>query len=703
MAVTAGDDGFAVLNVRTGRQESLIRCPAKGKIRTLAAGFSPDGRPLMLFEGDENGEPFAVYDGRTRECLVTFDAPRGVQVLHVAADGKSVAVALGKSVRLLALDTGKEVRTFDGPALAAAATLSRDGRTLAVLDQAGAVRLWDGRTGKDLRGITPSKDDKLKGRLALSPDGKLLAVHGLNLKTTEVFDTATGKKVMEFPAEGWWVDCATFAPDGKTLATGERSRLRLWDVATGKERLTGGPGHSWGAAFGAYSSDGRTIVSAGWDGRLCLWDGRTGAPIRSWQPHVSFTHAALSPNGKWVVAGGNDEVRVFDAATGKELLRFRGETTGVMAAAFSPDGQRLALTEGQGEVVLRATEDGRLVRRLAGPAAKHDNLALAFSPDGRLLAAMHQQRLRVWEVASGKELPGIEVTRPYGRPQFGADGETLAAFTGNSLTVWNVSSRKKVVECTLLPPDSQVELYTFALSPDGRAAATADSSGEVRFWELASGHERFRFTSPGSPVFSLAFAPDGRTLLTGNADATLFAWDLAALPQPLRAPERLAPDDLTRLWAALAEDAAPAYAALRTLAARPAQAVPFLRERLRPVAELDAALLKRLVSGLDDDDFVIREKATIELGKLGEAALPALRGAAVSGSAEVRRRAEQLLGRLGAAGPERLRQARAVEALERCATPEARKLLAALAGGMDEARLTREAAAALRRLERERP
>ena len=77
LAVADGDGGFVVVNVATGREESRTRCPAKGKIRTLAAGFSPDGRPLMLFEGDENGEPFAVYEA----------VPAGARHLRRAAGG----------------------------------------------------------------------------------------------------------------------------------------------------------------------------------------------------------------------------------------------------------------------------------------------------------------------------------------------------------------------------------------------------------------------------------------------------------------------------------------------------------------------------------------------------------------------------------------------------------------------------------------
>jgi RNA polymerase sigma factor (sigma-70 family) len=533
LAVANGHGGFVVLNAKTGEEESRVQCPAKGKYWTFAAAFPPDGKPLMLFEGDEAGELLGVYDGRTAERLTLLAAPRkAASVLHVAADGKSVAVAQETSVRLLALDTGKELRTFDLGTTPVSAALSRDGRTLASLDDAGTVRLWDARTGKELRALTPGKDDKLRGCVALSPDGKLLALAGHKRKTAELFDTASGKKVRDIPCDGTWGSCLAFAPNGKTLTVAEHARLRLWDVASGEERLTGGQGHVRGAAFGAYSADGRRIVSVGWDGQVCLWDARGGAAVRSWSPHVSFARAAFSPDGQRVVACGNDEVRVFDTATGAERLRFRGETTGVSAAAYSPDGRLLALTEGKGEVVLRTADEGRLVRRLAGEADQHDNVALAFSPDGKLLAGVHRKRLRLWDVATGAELAVLPGERPYGPVAFAPDGRSVAAFRGNTLTLWAVGKREMSQELTLLPDDSRLDLHAFAFAPDGRTVFTSDSSGRAYCWELATGKERFRWTSPSGLVFSLAFAPDGRTLLTGHADGTLLAWKTAALPPP---------------------------------------------------------------------------------------------------------------------------------------------------------------------------
>jgi HEAT repeat protein len=118
---------------------------------------------------------------------------------------------------------------------------------------------------------------------------------------------------------------------------------------------------------------------------------------------------------------------------------------------------------------------------------------------------------------------------------------------------------------------------------------------------------------------------------------------------------------------------------------------------VRPV---EPEQLKKLIENLDSGNHIDRERAAAELERLGEQAGPALKKAAESPSPEVRRRAERLLAKLDwptVTGDE-ARAIRVVELLERLATAPAQKLLAELAGGAASSRLTREAAAALRRL-----
>jgi hypothetical protein len=202
-----------------------------------------------------------------------------------------------------------------------------------------------------------------------------------------------------------------------------------------------------------------------------------------------------------------------------------------------------------------------------------------------------------------------------------------------------------------------------------------------------------------------AFSPDGRALASCGDDCTIVVWDVtgrAAGPPPAA---RLSPRELGPLWASLAGgDAAQARRAVWSLAAAPEQAVPFLREHLRPAPPPDRRRLAKLVADLDADRFEVRERATAELGALGDGAEPALREAlAGRPPPEVSRRLEQVLARArgSAPPPESLRALRGVEVLEQAGTPEARRLLESLARGDPQARLTREAKACLERLARQ--
>jgi hypothetical protein len=187
-------------------------------------------------------------------------------------------------------------------------------------------------------------------------------------------------------------------------------------------------------------------------------------------------------------------------------------------------------------------------------------------------------------------------------------------------------------------------------------------------------------------------------------NATALLWDVAGPDVMERRRTGLAGDDSQRLWADLAADAARAHRAVWSLAGAPERAVPLLRDRIKSVAEPDTRQLARLLADLNSDEFAVRDQATGRLAELGELAIPALREALAAGPApEARRRIGQLLDatRGRPLTSEQLRALRSVEALERCATPEALQLLAELAAGAPAARLTREARASRDRLARE--
>ena len=629
---------------------------------------------------------------------------------------------------------------------------SADGKRLAIAVATDKVEVRDPVTGKLI--VSPLASGfpvgTFLGGLALSADGTMAALAGpdSNVVIWNLKDRMPPRKFVARIAQFWpaSTQCLHFSADGKKLLVGADADLQVYDVATLQE-IRPAPGHRGWIDYLAFAADGKRLWSGCADmnlysQELAAWD------TASWQRmQLTSLKAPPWPNvgvvapNQSVYAGksGPDLFGLYDLKSGKLHARLavpKGQTPpgqptkrGIAAQGFfSPAGKYYLVRgqdpEGKDAEGLYAVPSGKLLCWLPALVMTQQTMEscrpIAFSVDERLVAlfAASDRMIHVIDTATGKErcrLPGAVNADVQKGPalianlSFTRDSKLLASwYTGDTgIRVSELATGKELLQVV---PDvgeakgnvqggPQQRRIHFSWSPDNRVLAVGEK--QVDLVELATlGVRRKLPGHAGGPIRGVAFSPDGRVLATGSSDTTVLIWDMSDGP---RTYATLPPPELARRWQSLSDhDAARGYAAIRDLAAAPADSVPWIRDHLKPVRAVDGKRIMGLIDLLNHDQYPVRQKANGELLAIGEQIVPALDKVLTGGpSLEARLRLQKL--RKGLTGMllvgERLQAARAVEALERIGTPEAHQILATLAGGAKGALVTRQAHEALARLD----
>jgi WD40 repeat protein/tetratricopeptide (TPR) repeat protein len=571
------------------------------------------------------GQEVQIWDLKAKKQTSAFRPSRAwlsfeTSTLALTRDGGTLFAADNEGVTVFDAKTGAErdrlvVRppnrflTFDrlaigpnGSRLALWATNAAEHSGLSLWDLTPADRL--GRRQRIPLDQPPAP--QWGQSVAMSPDGRLVAVaqgscpslfcdgpdHGLVVcpgagsprlpGAVAVLDGATGRRRATLFRPGT-ATAVAFSPDGRLLASGysrlesagrPHSQVSLWDIASGRELRTM-PAFDQGVFALAFSADGR-LLAAGSEGgqefteegpavavgQVKLWD------VASGQERAAFTTSnrvytlAFSPDGSLLAAGSGrfqavgdvqtdlvrhgalvpvqGEVKLWDVAAGKERDTLGKHRAGVRALAFSPDGRLLATGSLDGSLKLWDVAAGRELRNLPDyTSAVH---VLTFSPDGKSLGSISRDGIvTVWNPATGQAQLTLSSreTVEFRAAAFRADSLGLnVAGVGN-----DPGTHAAVVELRslggspepILWPDAGAPL---ALSPDGTTLATAegtptmpnaspasDRPRSVKLWDLATGQAREQLAGHVLPIRALVYSADGRVLVSvGNQD-DLYWWD----------------------------------------------------------------------------------------------------------------------------------------------------------------------------------
>lgn len=505
-----------------------------------AVTFTPDGRSLIASfqQGEEGGGAnITVHDAASGQKLRTITVEWNNAIpLVTTADGRLISSGgAGEdgeyvSTKLWDLRSGRELKSF--PIFAA---ISADGHWMASTDAShrSIITLWSVDSGRPVRTVLVPYGSV--GRVAFSPDGRRLVVSKGSGSEMKVWATETGKEVATIPGEEAGLTAVAFSADGKLVAAGTYAgySTKIWDLDTGHQVGTLAGQESITAI--AFSADGHWLISGGnvaGSAVLRVWDVATGKDRLALPAGpLPLTSMALSADGHWLATNLKGIIKVWDTSSWTTpyvlpedahilWLGFGGappavgdivnsdvkwwplagepETRTVWGcghpAALSPDGKVLAsVGPGGGDVRVWDTTSGDKLETLA--AHKVGVLNLAFSPDGKWLLtagqetpitgadlATVQRATKLWDVKTWRERRTFRFSgMSGGNAAFSLDGRWLAVTTASNIVqLFDVMQESP---SRILASGESWMTGGVAFSPDGSWLAQSGQQG-INLWKL---------------------------------------------------------------------------------------------------------------------------------------------------------------------------------------------------------------------------
>ncbi|MDQ2976363.1 MAG: caspase family protein [Acidobacteriota bacterium] len=336
-----------------------------------------------------------------------------------------------------------------------------------------------------------------------------------------------------------------FSPDGRLLATGtfRSSTIKLWETATGRElrNLSSATQSTMSMSpYIAFSRDSRLVAAAAGDNSVRIWDVTSGRELQSLAGSQGSLAASIGVyfigfTGDGQIVTVSDAMRVWDVASGRELrtlgttsVSVSGLTGGEGGVALSPDGKQLAsLVVGSEKPVVRVWDisSGRELRSVDLPDDELSMAEVGFTPDGRLLVAgVVDKQIKLWDVTSKlSERKLGQTAKEFAPVRFSRDGRQLVLVEGYAVRLWDIATGQELP--VLNVPNGGLVTGQGAyigFSEDGKKVATGGFDTPTILWDIEAGKQTLKMNGRTNMAYKVAFSADGTELSSGGRTR----WDL---------------------------------------------------------------------------------------------------------------------------------------------------------------------------------